>query len=71
MKEAKELQMLILARTGLKSNELVCPREKSDMTPCVCRDGNCAVTDDGKCVGCGIDVITLLKSEKAKHTKLV
>jgi hypothetical protein len=30
-----------------------CPRAKSDMTPCVARDGETAVDDGGECVGCG------------------
>jgi hypothetical protein len=30
-----------------------CPRAKSDMTPCVARDGASACADDGVCVGCG------------------
>jgi len=30
-----------------------CPYARSDMTPCVSRDGVSALTDDGKCVGCG------------------
>jgi len=29
-----------------------CPRAKSDMTPCVARDGQLAVADDQHCVGC-------------------
>ena len=29
-----------------------CPRAKSDMTPCVARDGQTAMSDDGYCVGC-------------------
>lgn len=30
-----------------------CPRAKSDMTPCIARDGALALADDGVCVGCG------------------
>jgi hypothetical protein len=40
-----------------------CPRAKTDMTPCVARDGKTAVTDDGACVGCGkhpADLLTAL-----------
>lgn len=29
-----------------------CPYAQSDMTPCVARDGQICVADDGKCVGC-------------------
>jgi hypothetical protein len=30
-----------------------CPRAKTDMTPCVARDGRPAQDDPGDCVGCG------------------
>jgi hypothetical protein len=30
-----------------------CPRAKTDMTPCIARDGHLALASDGKCVGCG------------------
>jgi hypothetical protein len=29
-----------------------CPRAKSDMTPCIARDGASALADDFHCVGC-------------------
>jgi hypothetical protein len=29
-----------------------CPRAKSDMTPCIARDGHTALADDLACVGC-------------------
>jgi len=29
-----------------------CPRARSDMTPCVARDGALAAADEGDCVGC-------------------
>lgn len=32
--------------------EIDCPRAKSWMTPCIARDGNVALADDGRCVGC-------------------
>lgn len=34
-------------------NHIGCPRAKTDMTPCVARDGKPACADDGVCVGCG------------------
>jgi hypothetical protein len=43
-----------------------CPRAKSDMTPCVARDGHTAQDDDGVCVGCGenpADLLTALVRE--------
>lgn len=36
-----------------------CPRAKSDMTPCVARDGKSA-TSNKVCVGCGAHPIDLL-----------
>lgn len=38
----------------VERDEVVCPREKSSMTPCVARDGHLAAADDHHCVGCGI-----------------
>ena len=29
-----------------------CPRQNSDMTPCYLKDGDNAVSDDCRCVGC-------------------
>lgn len=37
-----------------------CPRAKSDMTPCVARDGATAADDNGECVGCGHHAADLL-----------
>lgn len=63
--EANKLKEIVLKRTLLKPNELVCPREKSDMTPCVVRDGDIAMLDDEKkCVGCGAIVTELLEHER-------
>lgn len=61
-----KLKYLIRLRTGLKGEGLVCPREQSPMTPCVCRDGSLAESG-GKCVGCQADVEELLKEEEKKH----
>lgn len=58
-----ELKDLVLKRTGLKEHELECPREKSELTPCVCRDGDCAMTEDFHCVGCGASVPNLIATE--------
>ena len=57
---------MMLSRTGLKDYELVCPREKSDMTPCVARDGDCAMTEDFHCVGCGSNIQQLIRDEEAR-----
>jgi hypothetical protein len=43
------------------SEAIGCPRSKSDMTPCVARDGQLAQADDGVCVGCGENAAELLK----------
>jgi hypothetical protein len=37
-----------------------CPRAVSDMTPCVARDGEFALADDQRCVGCRADPRKLL-----------
>lgn len=37
-----------------------CPRAASDMTPCIARDGQLALADDGRCVGCDGDPCELL-----------
>lgn len=46
-----------------------CPRAKSDMTPCVARDGQLACDDEGKCVGCWKHPATLLKELVEELTK--
>lgn len=64
-----EFKELVFKRTGIEPKELVCPREKSDMTPCVARDGDCAMTDDYCCIGCGVSIIRCLQDEKEKSNK--
>lgn len=74
---ADAFRALILERTGLKPSELVCPRERSDMTPCIARDGRLAVAESAGfghpagskaiCVGCEHSVGGLLEKEQAKH----
>jgi hypothetical protein len=67
---AEDLKQLVFVRTGLLRHQLVCPREKSEMTPCVARDGGmCVVFTTARqaiCVGCEADVEDLLKKERAK-----
>jgi hypothetical protein len=42
-------------------NAVDCPRAKTDMTPCVARDGNIATfTEYGLCVGCDYHPADLL-----------
>lgn len=63
---ADRYKRLIRKRTGLKSSELVCPREESEMTPCIARDGSLAVGDGyggDVCVGCERGVLSLLAEE--------
>lgn len=74
-KQADELKALILKRIGLKSDQLQCPREKSDMTPCIARDGGLAVsfrefasTNKAICVGCETGVEYQLTRERAKQS---
>lgn len=43
-------------------NHIGCPRAKSDMTPCVARDGHLACDDDGDCVGCQENPSDLLQA---------
>jgi hypothetical protein len=66
-RQANVYKALVARRTGLKGSALVCPREKSAMTPCVARDGQLAVCHPGLCVGCEADVGQLLRAEEAKH----
>lgn len=74
---ADRVRDLVLKRTGLKRDELKCPREKSLMTPCVARDGGLAVTTDGVCVGCEVPAAELLAKEEeilqrmAKETQVL
>jgi len=42
------------------TDAISCPYAKSDMTPCMARDGESALDDDGTCVGCGKRPIDLL-----------
>lgn len=64
---ADELRDLICARLNIAPAVLICPRERSAMTPCVARDGELATSDDGVCVGCELTVTDLLAVERAKH----
>ena len=58
---ADTLRILVSKLVGSEdSNDIRCPRESSFMTPCVARDGSSAVADDGVCVGCGADPVTLV-----------
>ena len=66
MNPANELKEIVIQRTGLRGKEIVCPREQSEMTPCVCRDGDLAASKDGHCIGCGANVVSLLEVEQAK-----
>lgn len=47
-------------RYGDDPGHVGCPRAKSDMTPCVARDGRLAQADNGVCVGCGEQPAELL-----------
>ncbi len=49
-----------------------CPRAKSEMTPCVVRDGNFALSNSPgqMCVGCGLDVDGIA-DELAKIVRII
>ena len=72
---AEEFKTFILARTGLKAEQLVCPREKSDMTPCAARDGRLVAVldsfDHPICVGCEAHIDALLERAKQHPPKRV
>jgi hypothetical protein len=59
---------LVLKRLDTGPREYACPREESDMTPCIGRDGKLACTDDGYCAGCNRTVAGLLLIERKKLT---
>lgn len=69
MKRGDELRNLVFERTGIEGQMLHCPREKFFMTPCVARDGDLAVTEDNKCVGCGTSIEELIAVELEKKTE--
>jgi hypothetical protein len=51
-----------------------CPRAKSDMTPCIARDGSVCIADDRTCVGCGAkphDLLRELKDEGAEFAPAI
>lgn len=67
---AEEFRRLVLSRTGLTPATLQCPREQSDMTPCIARDGGLAVASalgGDVCVGCERRVERLLSDEQSRH----
>lgn len=72
-KHADEFTALVLARIGLAREMLHCPREQSDMTPCLARDGRLVLTTvkgAAACVGCGANLDELLVKEREKHIGL-
>lgn len=56
-------------RYGDDPDAIGCPRAKTDMTPCVARDGGLAADDDGMCVGCRADPAELLTALVREVTK--
>jgi hypothetical protein len=59
---ADELTRRVLVNVGgTDRHDVVCPREKTSMTPCIARDGHLALADDRRCVGCGADPYALLE----------
>lgn len=51
------------------SKHVGCPRARTDMTPCVARDGENAVGDNGGCVGCAANPANLLTELVKEVTK--
>ena len=68
---AEQLKQAVFARTKIPKNQLQCPREKSDMTPCAARDGHLVAVLDSwgnpLCVGCEHRLDHLLAKELEKH----
>lgn len=68
---AEEFKDLVLRRTGIQPEDLSCPREKSDMTPCAARDGHLVAVLNSRahplCVGCGHSLVRLVEEERTKH----
>ena len=67
---ADDFTELVLKRTGLTRGELKCPREKSDMTPCLARDGHLVVVyshGEPICVGCEAKLNELLAKERVRN----
>lgn len=56
-------------RYGDDPEHVGCPHAKSDMTPCVARDGQLAVSDEGICVGCWKHPADLLRELVRDVTK--
>lgn len=69
---ADAFQQLVATRTGIPRDMLICPREKSYMTPCIARDGSLAVCSDSYggwlCVGCEASVVRLTDEERERGT---
>lgn len=75
---ANQFRDHVVARVKVKGAALECPREKSDMTPCLARDGELAVAfdsfygigaptvDKAICVGCGTRLKFLWDAEQTK-----
>lgn len=58
-------------RYGDDPEHVGCPRARTDMTPCVARDGHTAMADAGDCVGCWqypTDLLTELRHEASGYT---
>jgi hypothetical protein len=54
-----------------KPREVIeCPYAKSDMTPCVARDGQMCVAGNGVCVGCGNSPADMLRDLVLKYVNL-
>jgi hypothetical protein len=66
---ADSLKTAIFRRTGIQSDDLVCPHERSEMTPCIARDGSSALASaigEAVCVGCNIRLSSLAEEESQR-----
>lgn len=52
---------------AIEPRNVVCPREQSELTPCIGRDGRTALADDMLCVGCGHGPTDLLAEHRKRH----
>lgn len=62
----QQLAMLTLS----ERNEIFCPYAKSDMTPCVIRDGDGCIIDHTTCVGCGNHISGMLNDLVRRHNNM-
>lgn len=68
-RRADDFRRAVLRRTGPTRRNLRCPRERSEMTPCLARDGAlapCESIQGARCVGCDELLEELVAGEAAR-----